>query len=776
MDAWIYFFHAAGGGSGFGLIDLFLVLALAWLSGELVNRLNFPRVLGELAAGIVFGPPILGWIHPSAGLEALAEVGVFLLMLYIGMEMDFKEILREIKPGFMASMGGIIFPFGAGLLLGHLFGLTIKESLIIATLFAETSMATKSRILIDLNIIGTRLASILIASTLLTDTIAFLILALVYKLIQTGSFALSSLGWTGVQLFGFLLTALVIGHYGLPLLSKFMEMFGFRGRTVHFTLLLLIALLYAYLAELAGLHAILGAFFAGLFLKEGMMRRKLSHEIQEMVHDLSVGFLAPVFFVTVGFDLDLQSVLQGFPFVLLLVFTAMVTKIGGTALFYSLGGNGNWREGLVLGTGLNGRGVVGIIVAQIGLEMGALDTYTFSALVLTSVLTTLSVPILLNQGVRWLRKRGELVPARRRGGVIIVGAHPLARHLALAYDRTEQNRVVLVDSNPENCEESRQAGLSCLTGNAFKEEILEEAGAKDAQSIIVITPNTETNLLIGRFARETFLIPEAYVLVEAEYRDTLWNSAKEDGLIPINFGAFTLTEWNRWITEGRVQMNEVGVTGNIRPDLFLETVYQHDVVLPLTVVRNGTPIFFYALQDLRAGDRVRVLNLVEPAFSAQDDLDFLIEKAPVVDLEDNTDQDKVFELLAEIFGEQLNWPKRDLYDRFWARERELSTWVAPGLAIPHIVIPGNRKVALVIGRSEQGIPWGSPDRKVHAIFAFVSTLDYRLLHLRLLASIAQIAHHPEFMDRFLEAKNPQELRQFLLSVPRRRFARRYLQS
>jgi len=760
---------AAGSSGGFSLIHLLLALSFAWVSGELVSRMGYPAVLGELAAGILFGPALLGWIQPSEGLAALAEVGVFLLMLYIGMEMDYADILREVRPGFWATLGGVFIPFFTGYFLGYLWGLSPRENLVIATTFAVTALATKSRILVDLNLLGTRLASVIIATALNTDILALVVLGLVYTLVQTGSFALENLFMTLLRAGAFFTAAVVFGHFGLPFLARLVTRMGFQGRTVNFTLLLIVALLYAQMAELAGMHAILGAFIAGLFLRQGMIRRKLSHELREMVRDLSVGFLAPVFFVYAGFDVDLQSVYHALPFFLLLLAGAILSKILGTMIFYALGGY-PWREGLVLGTALNGRGEVGIIVAQIGLEAGVLQPSTFSSLVLTAFFTTLSVPVLLQWGVTWLRRRGELEASRTRKGVLIVGANPVGRHLAGAFEGTE---TTLVDANPDFCEEATRLGFQCVHGNALKEEVMERAGAEHVRTLIVVTPNTETNVLIARFARETFLIPEVYVLVEAEHKDTLWEPVREGGLIPFNFGAFTLGEWNRWVQEGRAEPSEVEVASDIRSELFLETVYQHDVVLPLTVVRKDAPLFFYALEDLRSGDRVRVLRLVEPAFGVRDDLDLLIERAAVVELE-NGSQDEVFARLAEIFAREIRHPQDDLMKRFRVREQELSTWVAPGLAIPHIVVPGEKQFVLAIVRSEKGIPWGDPERKAHAVFAFVSTLDHRVLHLRILAFLAQMAHHPEFMERFLEAKSPQELRQFLLSLPRRRSTRRYL--
>lgn len=762
---------AGGGGGTFSLIHLLLALFLAWISGELVSRMGYPSVLGELAAGIVFGPALLGWLAPSEGLYTLADIGVFLLMLYIGMEMDYQDILREFRPGFWATLGGMAIPFLTGFATGYIFGLSTAENLILASTYAATALATKSRILVDLKLLGTRLASVLIATALTTDILVLVVLALVYSLIATGDLAFHTLLATLLHVGAFFVAAVLIGHWGLPILARVMNYFGFQGRTVNFTLLLLVALTYAEMAELAGMHAILGAFIAGLFIREAITRRKLSLELREMVHDLSVGFLAPVFFVSAGFDVNLTSIQHNFGFFLAVLVGATLSKILGTMATYQIGGL-PWREGMVLGSALNGRGAVGIIVAQIGMEAGVLGEGTFSSLVLMAFFTALSVPLLLKWGVTWLRRRGELAETTSRQGVIIVGAGPVGRQLA---SHLEGQSVVIVDTNLENCEEARKQRLIAIHGSALREDVLKQAGAETARSLIVMTPNTETNILVAQFARDSFLIPDIYVLVEAEHRETLWDTAKEEGLYPFNFGAFSLAEWKRWVADGRTRRDTVGITTDMDLDLFLETVYQHGVVLPLAVIREGRAIFFYGVDRLQAGDQVQVLHLEEPEYPIQDDLDYLIAHAPIFEWKGAADQGEILTFIAQKMAEELPLPSTQLIKMFQAREKEIPTWMAPGLAIPHILVPTESTFVFMILRSIAGVPWGGKDRKVHAIFAFASSVDYRMLHLRVLASLAQISHHADFMERFLEAKSPEEIRHLLVSIPRRRFARRYLQ-
>ena len=280
--------------------------------------------------------------------------------------------------------------------------------------------------------------------------------------------------------------------------------------------MLLTALLFAEMAHLAGLHGILGAFLAGLFLREAISEHRLSHELTTMVRDVSIGFLAPVFFVTAGFEVSFGVFQTDLALLLTVIILATVGKIVGTALFYLPTGHG-WREGLVIGAGMNGRGAVEIIIAGIGLQAGIIDATIFSILVFTAIATTATVPLLLKWGVDWLRRRGELV--RSTGGrdaVVIVGAGPVAR--VLAQELSQSGRVTLLDSNREHCEAARALGLEAVHGDALEDEVLERAGLSEAGTFVALTPNAEVNVLSAQRAGEGFMVPQLYALADQRER------------------------------------------------------------------------------------------------------------------------------------------------------------------------------------------------------------------------------------------------------------------
>lgn len=413
------------------LFQLVLVLVSAWVAGNLTARLGYPAVLGEIGVGILLGPPLLGLLRPVDGLHVVAELGVVLMMLYIGLEIDPRDVGRAARVGLLAAIGGFVVPFAMGYGAVVLMGGTLSEAVFVAMATGVTSLATKSRILLDLRVLDTRIAHVMMAGALLADTLSLIVFAGMFGVWTAGSLQLSTVGPVVIGIVAFVAVAWIVGAYGLPRLYRFLERRGFVGRTFHLTLALVIGLAFAEGAELAGLHGILGSFVAGMFLREAFRGRRLSHRITEAIGDVSVGFLAPVFFVTAGFAVTFSVFSEQLGLLLLIIVVATVGKIAGTLLFYLPSGYG-WREGLVVGFGMNGRGAVEIIIAGIGLDLGIIGPDIFSILVFMAIFTTATVPVLLKKGVAWLERRGELVRADdATKPVLVVGAGPLARRMAL---------------------------------------------------------------------------------------------------------------------------------------------------------------------------------------------------------------------------------------------------------------------------------------------------------------------------------------------------------
>lgn len=768
------------------LVSLFLVLLLAWAAGILANRIGFPAVLGELMAGILIGPAVLGalivpeWMpllggkalgfaSQPAGLDVLAELGVFLLMLYIGLEVDFRDLWKAGRPGLLASVGGFAIPFAAGYFLADASGIDRKGALFLGLAMGVTSLAVNSRILADLRLFGTRVASVLLAGALISDTAALVFFALVMGLSgQEGANGADTLMVLGKNVL-FFVVAVALGIKGLPLLGGFMGRAGLHGRTANFTLVMLIGLIYAELAHLLGLHAIVGAFLAGMFLREGVLKRRISHEITGLVQDLSLGFLAPVFFITAGFQVTLGVIQTHTLLFLAVLAVAMVSKILGVVFSYTLGGYA-WREGLVIGLGMNGRGAVEIVFAEIALRLGVISQEVFSILVLMAILTSLTVPAALKIGVEWLRRRKELVHSdEARRGAIVVGAHPLGR--AIGRELKERGEpVTVIDTNRSRCAAAEREGIPAVHGSAVSEEVLDIAGARTAQALLAGTSNASVNDMVMQVARELFRIPDIYTVQDSgpgkEAKASALPSAPDTpssfGALPLFSHPVNLADWNRILLREEYRRETMEVP---EPMEFGEFIRNREAsgsaVLPLLVERQGRWMLPGDVAGFHAGDVVHYVRHRADTDPFRARLSSLLQSCPILDLSGPQTLESFLNQVAETMAGRLDVSAAELHTMLEEREKESSTVIAPGLAIPHVILQGAGRFEILVARCRKGVEF--PDAgKVRTLFVLLSSHDERTMYLRTLSTIARMVGAARFERYWMEAAETEDLRALLL--------------
>ena len=582
------------------ILNLFLVLLAAWLGGHLATRIGYPSVLGELLTGILLGPPLLGLLYGSEALAVLAELGVLLMMLYIGMEIDSRELGKASKGGLLAAIGGFIVPFALGYWVVLEFGGTPIAGVFVGMAMGVTSLATKSRILVDLQILDTRIAHVMMAGALIADTISLIIFAGIVSFATAGSLNIGEIGIISLKVTLFFLGSWLLGLKVFPPLYAWLKKKGLTGRTFNATLVLLITLAFAELAHLAELHGILGAFIAGLLLREAIAERKLSHELTGLVKDVSLGFLAPIFFVTAGFQVSFGVFQTDLMLLIAVIVLATAGKIVGTALFYLPSGNG-WREGLTIGSGMNGRGAVEIVIAGIGLNMGIITQEIFSILVFMAISTTATVPVFLKWGVEWLRKRNELVRSTHgKEGIVVVGGGPVARVLAarLAVSRP----VTVVDTNEDNCLRARELGLEAVHRDALEETALPDAGIDDAGLLIAMTPNAEVNVLVAKRAHDEFLVPEIHALLVSEGDQGLYKQLEQIGASLLYTTAINLNNWNNRMRNELAEVVEHTVEDG--EEASVNDQLSEDALLPLVVKRGENVRLYGKERELVSGDVV----------------------------------------------------------------------------------------------------------------------------------------------------------------------------
>ena len=350
---------------------------------------------------IIFGPPVLGIITPDETLHVLSELGIFFLMFYAGLETNPFELRRMTKPASLVALGGFVLPFFACFGVSILLGLSLIQSLFIGMALSISAIAVNARILTDMNLIRYRVTSVIIGASIIDDILCLALLTVIIDIASNGS----SLIWTHLitlmfKVAAFFLASHLIGFMLYPKLSKYFSSREAKG----FTFALIMALLFGVMAEAAGLHIIIGAYMAGLFVREGIVSKELLLKINDRFVAITYGFLGPIFFVSLSFHINLTIFKTHLPLLAILLIVAVAGKVIGAGSGALLGGMKR-GEAAVTGIAMNGRGAVELVIASIGLEMAIINDIHFSVLVVIAFITTLMPPVLLNE----LLKKVKLV-------------------------------------------------------------------------------------------------------------------------------------------------------------------------------------------------------------------------------------------------------------------------------------------------------------------------------------------------------------------------------
>jgi Kef-type K+ transport system membrane component KefB len=427
------------------VVTFFLALAIiivtARFFGSMARRIGQPRVLGELVAGVVLGATLLDmphWalfegIHLQELMHPFAELGVVFLMFIIGLEVDLGELLKVGRVAILAGVLGALLPVALTLPVGVMFDLDTGVTIFAGVALAATSVSISAQVLLELGFLRSKEGNALLATALIDDVLAILLV----------SVALAVLGGAGgaesdnsaillilVRMVVYLVVAFAIAWWILPRLLLYWANHPIISQSNGAAALAIVTtLLFAWSAEaLGGVAMITGAFIAGVGFSR--VRNFATRTIEETVSHVTYAFFLPIFFISVGLEVDLTTLpISAIPLALALLLVAVVSKVGGAGLGALLGGFSR-GESLRVGTCMISRGEVGLIIASLGLSAGILeqDSPLFSSLFLVILLTTVVTPIL----VRWLFARAypssdENIPFQHIGHDATHDNHDLAK-------------------------------------------------------------------------------------------------------------------------------------------------------------------------------------------------------------------------------------------------------------------------------------------------------------------------------------------------------------
>ncbi len=413
------------------LAQLATLLLAARACSELGKRMGLPAVVGELAAGIVLGPSLFGHFAPDAFarlfppdalqfqlLEVVATLGMVLLLFLTGLETDLRLLRSLGRAAFLASLLGMLLPFGAGYALGAWMpeaylaqpDRRVLFSFFLATAMAISAMPVIARILIDLRLTQRNLGIVILTAGVVDDTAGWLILSMIVGSASSGAVSLSDLGRTLGLTVAFL-AAMALLVFPLARGALWLSTRWMRTGDAGLVLILVLALFSAAATEKIGVHAVFGAFVCGAMLRQvPQLDEKLVHRIEDIVHLL----LAPVFFGLVGLKVDLWRIESGAMLAIVLS-VACAGKLLGCTLGSWLGGM-RAAEGLAVGVAMNARGAMELVVATIGLSHGILNPQMFSIIVVVAIATSLMAPL----GLRLIMPRLPMTAEESRR--ILAGA------------------------------------------------------------------------------------------------------------------------------------------------------------------------------------------------------------------------------------------------------------------------------------------------------------------------------------------------------------------
>lgn len=404
------------------LLYILLVLLLVTRTcGELAVRLRQPALVGELIGGILLGLFVATAADSSTALanldsdrtfRAVLDVAVFFLMLLAGVEMRPKDLAGVSRQAAPIAIAGMLLPLALGLGLGWWWlpesEWKAGQSLFIGVALAVTAVPVAVKVLLDLDQLQSKVGRVIIAAAVMDDVISLALLAILTAVISADSgVSIGDVAGIAANVAIFFAIAWTSGRFLLTRVGTLVQKLDMQH--AEFSLLIVYGLALAVLAEALDMHFLIGAFAAGVFFNRNVVGTKTYDRLKSQTEALTMGFLAPVFFASIGIHLNLDAVLEIPWFLLLLIVAATLGKLVGAGIVARFAGGFSGRHALAIGAAMNARGAVEIIIAGVALRAGLFNhpqpvppqiEYLFSAIVIMAIITTLATPIALQRLLR----------------------------------------------------------------------------------------------------------------------------------------------------------------------------------------------------------------------------------------------------------------------------------------------------------------------------------------------------------------------------------------
>lgn len=589
---------------GLLVLQIIAIIIVSRLFGWIFKKIGQPMVIGEILAGIFLGPSLLGshfpevsaFLFPSeslGNLSILSQIGLILFMFVIGMELNLKVLKNKAHEAVVISHASIIIPFSLGVILAYFIyqGHSPQHvefssfALFIGIAMSITAFPVLARIIQERGIHKTKLGAIVITCAAADDITAWCLLAVVIAIVKAGS-VVSSL-FT-------ILTAIAYVIFMIKLVRPFLQRVGELSQTNKnlskslVAVFFLVLLISAFITETIGIHALFGAFMAGVIMPSNMRFRSM---FIEKIEDVALVLFLPLFFVISGLRTEIGLIndpelwrITGW-----IIVVAVVGKFAGSAIATRFVGQ-NWKDSLIIGTLMNTRGLMELVVLNIGYDLGVLDAEIFAMMVIMALVTTFMTGPSLNL-INKLFKKDEEADNERM--------YDLARYKLLLFFRTPQKGTVLV--RLANCLSKKVDDNTSIT------------------AIHMSSPQGLHQMDVDIYEKETFapIVTEAHSLnrrVISLFKIT--TDIGDDVVNVANKGNYDLLLMNleESIFEGSVLGRVLGFTTQIiNPEKLINTVTGKEKLIENSLIDNNTRLIL-------SKSKIPVGILIDKEFHRADDV------------------------------------------------------------------------------------------------------------------------------------------------------------
>ncbi|MFC6254305.1 cation:proton antiporter [Secundilactobacillus hailunensis] len=369
-----------------------LILFATTIAGALSQRIGIPSVIGQLLVGIVLGPALLNWIRPSELLSAGAEIGVIILMFMAGLESDLKLLKKYFKPAISVATLGVILPMVCFYIYGVLMHQSFERAIFWGVVFAATSVSISVEVLREFGKLNTKEGATILGAAVVDDIMAVLILSIFVSMFSSGNGSGPNLALSIAEQLAYFVMVYVVIRWIAPFLIRLFEQLPVPQAVPIMSLIICLGM--AYLADLTGLSAVIGAFFAGI----AVAQTHAKEEVETNISPIGYAFFVPIFFVSVGLEMRFDHFWSNLLLIIGMTIVAVLSKLIGGGLGARLLGF-SFNSAYVVGAGMVSRGEMALIIAQIGYQAKLLAPELYSELIVVIILSTVIAPLLLKHAI-----------------------------------------------------------------------------------------------------------------------------------------------------------------------------------------------------------------------------------------------------------------------------------------------------------------------------------------------------------------------------------------